>query len=218
MIPLAEDLESARAYRQRVRQTLNKVRRLGVRGTLKSLARRVLPEHIEWRLYARANGTGIDAPKGPTMRQNEWSDLLKFRPIEPWQNKSQFLAEARERMDRGERVFTHADDKGLLHYGWFAPQQTSSLFSEVQQRYEYPPGTAVQYDFYTDPDARGQGFYRSNLVQMLRQAAADPNIKQIYISVRADNGASRHVIEGVGFEYQTSLFRQKRNRARTTAR
>jgi RimJ/RimL family protein N-acetyltransferase len=175
---------------------------------LKSLAQRVIHKSIEWRLYARANGAHIDLPTGPTMHQNDWSDLLKFNPVESWQNKTQFLTEARERIERGERVFTHADGETLLHYGWFAPDQKESFFSEIQQRYQYPPGSAVLYDFYTDPDARGRGFYRSNLLQMLQRAAAETGIKQIYISVNADNGASRHVIESVGFQHQVSLHQR----------
>lgn len=111
-------------------------------------------------------------------------------------------------MERGEHVFTHADEQCLLHYGWFAPKQAESFFSEIRQRYSYPTGTAVLYDFYTDPEARGRGYYRSNLLQMLQRAAVEPSITQIYISVNAENGASRHVIEAVGFQYQESLHQQ----------
>ncbi len=212
MIPLSEelDVESVGSRRRPLRTAIGKMRRLGVRGTLRSLARRVVPQHVEFRIYALptiAADAAAGEPAGLRMRQNEWADLRKFRPIESWHDKSRFLAEARQRIERGEQVFTCADDELLLHYGWFAPLQRESLFSEVGKRYTYAPGSAVLYDFYTDPSARGRGMYRSNLRQMLRLAAHDPGIKQVCISVRSDNAASRHVIESVGFQYQTSLLR-----------
>jgi RimJ/RimL family protein N-acetyltransferase len=45
---------------------------------------------------------------------------------------------------------------------------------------------------------------------MLADAARIPGTRHIWISVLADNGASRHTIEKVGFKYRFSFFEEKR--------
>ena len=51
--------------------------------------------------------------------------------------------------------------------------------------------------------------YQENIKQMFSDLSESKDIDYIYISVRADNTPSRHVIEKLGFEYQESLFNYK---------
>jgi RimJ/RimL family protein N-acetyltransferase len=52
--------------------------------------------------------------------------------------------------------------------------------------------------------------YASALARMIRDAAAIPGLGEIYISVRADNGPSRRVIEKLGFVYHHSFHERRR--------
>jgi RimJ/RimL family protein N-acetyltransferase len=71
------------------------------------------------------------------------------------------------------------------------------------------PGSAALFDFFTHPQARGKGLYQAAMQQMLHDASCIPNTSQVYISVMADNVASRHAIEKIGFKYKCSLYGRK---------
>ena len=86
-----------------------------------------------------------------------------------------------------------------------------AFFSEVGASYTYAEPGAVLYDLFTHPDARGQGRYQRTIATMLedldKKPSADEGPRLVYISVLADNAASRHVTEKLGFEYLESLNR-----------
>ena len=87
-----------------------------------------------------------------------------------------------------------------------ARNQKESFMTEVQQSMTFPEGSVALYDYYSHPDFRGRGLYRATLGQMVRDAFADERTRYAYISVLADNVASRHVIESTGFEFERSFF------------
>jgi CelD/BcsL family acetyltransferase involved in cellulose biosynthesis/RimJ/RimL family protein N-acetyltransferase len=140
---------------------------------------------------------------------NAIADLLLIEARSSW-DRDAFLAEALERLKRGESVYTICVDGRLAHYGWMVRNQTEPFFSEVQQSITLPPGSVSLYDFYTHPAFRGRGLYRATMSHMLQAAFVDEATQYAYVSVLADNPASRHVIEGLGFRYQRSLHWQRR--------
>jgi GNAT superfamily N-acetyltransferase len=138
-------------------------------------------------------------------------DLLCYQPAERWQpSKRAFLSMAMSRFEEGLRVYTHAHEGRLIHYGWLTLSAAKSLLPEVQATYEYPQGSAVLWDFYTDPAHRGKGLYSRSLRQMLRDATASEGTEFVYIAVLADNTASRKVIEKAGFEHHASIVLWRR--------
>ena len=81
----------------------------------------------------------------------------------------------------------------------------------MQQGFEFPEHSAVLYDFYTDPDERGRGLYQRTIQRIIQDALQRiEGLRYVYISVLADNRPSRHVIEKLGFDYQCSLFLNRR--------
>lgn len=190
---------------ERVRRYAKTIKHMQLKK-LASTFHRLLFEFVEFRIYQRTLRSSDFAPSGGQMKINQLSDLIKFEPSESWQTKEMFMAESLQRLERGEQVYTYASNERLFHFGWLVGQQHEAYFTEVQQRFQYPEGTAVLYDFYTNPDARGQGLYQKTLSQMLSDVSKLDGVRQVYISVRADNKPSRHVIEKLGFEYQSSLF------------
>jgi len=165
-----------------------------------------VPTTVEMRIYRLTIDESRQYAANGKMKKNSISALLKFKPIESWQNKQLFSLSALERLENGEYCYTFSTDDELLHYGWLIESQQESFVTEVKQKYTFPPKSAVLYDFYTSPTARGQGLYQENISHMLSDLSTSRDIEYIYISVRADNKPSRHVIEKLGFKYQESLF------------
>jgi len=85
-------------------------------------------------------------------------------------------------------------------------QKISNVF-EVEQEFELPPDTAVLFDYYTHPNARGKGLYQQSLLQGLHDAANVPGTRKVFMGVMSDNTPSRHVVEKLGFQYEGSLFK-----------
>ena len=161
-------------------------------------------------IFKAHNVPKLECPK--IMRKNCLEDLLAFQPPEAWQTRQEFLARSLSYLEKGYHVYTYVEQGCLLHYGWLIEQQEKAFCSEVDQELKYLPASAVLFDCYTHPTARGRGLHQFSLRQRLHDAAAIPGIKQIYVSVLSNNRPSRHVIEKVGFTYKCSLFRKLRFR------
>ena len=115
-----------------------------------------------------------------------------------------------ERMAQGFQLYTLVEGDRLLHYGWLIERQTRGEDGWVQQVYFPPPETAVLFDHFTHPVARGRGLYFQALCRLLHDARDVARARQAYVTVFASNGPSRHVIEKVGFRHEASLFKERR--------
>ncbi|MBL8379244.1 MAG: GNAT family N-acetyltransferase [Burkholderiales bacterium] len=204
---------------ERARALATHMRKLAQPARWAGAARRMLNwlvgERREYRLYRlnRAQAAAILAGQArrTDLRVNAPAALLGFVPRETWQDRQAFWSQALARLEAGHQVYTLSGSDGdLQHFGWLAFGERQSRISEVGQTLDLPEGSATLYDFYTDPQARGQGAYRASLRAMLEDAFARPDTRWAYIGVLADNLASRHVIESTGFQYQGSLRRQAR--------
>src|SRR4051812_45167491 len=126
-----------------------------------------------------SDDTGItESPK--LMERDRLANLLAFQPR---QSRQQFLSDSLRRFEEGHHFYSRVENGVLLHYGGLIDRQTKNFFMEVGQEFSFPPGTAVLYNLYTDPLARGLGYYQAALRQMIQDAVADPETRHIYISV-----------------------------------
>jgi RimJ/RimL family protein N-acetyltransferase len=174
------------------------------------VARGKLWETREMRIYTYDVAAARELRVPQMMKRDSLSDLLAYRPSEAWQPRlNHFLKSALDSLEAGTHVYTYVADGQLLHYGWLIERQRKSFITEVGHDFFLPPDAAVLANFYTHVKARGKGLYRQSLSQMLHDAAMIPGTKHIFIAVLADNLASRHVIEKVGFTYQFSFFTQQ---------
>ena len=197
-----------------LRNWLARLRRIRPRSVW-NLVLKILPRHTEYRIYRMrlnhlaALPAAAMVDTGPPPRIDALDDLVHYSPVAAWQSRQKFLSAALERIERGERVYSARTDGVLLHYGWRVREQSEAFFTEVGTKYRYPEPGTVLYDFFTHPNARGQGWYQRTLACMLRdlESATDGGPRVVYISVLADNEASRHVIEKLGFDYLESLIR-----------
>ena len=115
-----------------------------------------------------------------------------------------------ERRAQGFHLYTYVEGGRLLHYGWLIERQTRGEDGWVDQVYFPPPDTAVLFDHFTHPLARGRGLYFQALCRLLHDAREVARARQAYVTVFGSNGPSRHVIEKVGFQHQGSLFKERR--------
>jgi RimJ/RimL family protein N-acetyltransferase len=179
-------------------------------GSLVRAATNWLWQGREFRIYRLAAHEVRERSSDARVSCNAIGELLRFEPGERWQSRERFLGAALARLEAGERAYTVCLDGKLAHSGWLIPRQHESRMSEVGQTLHLPPNSAVLYDFYTQPGFRGRGLYRATINHMLADLSRDPTLEFVYISVLADNLASRKVIERLGFTYQGSFYQQRR--------
>lgn len=170
----------------------------------------LLPKRTELRIYKQTPAE-FESSEQDNQRAsvNALSDLCSFKPLYDWQSRQAFLLEAMNRLEAGGRSYTVCADGELLHVGWLSPHQTESMFSEINQRFSYPETGATLYDFSTAHCARRRGHYQRTVCHMLMDLKREGSTSVAYISVLADNLASRRAIEKVGFNYFCSLYRTR---------
>jgi CelD/BcsL family acetyltransferase involved in cellulose biosynthesis/RimJ/RimL family protein N-acetyltransferase len=197
------------AFANKVRHKLKRANYLKLPQTVVKALGRKIYERRECRIYSFDVGRIKNLPEPKIMKRDSVADLLKFKPVESWQfTASQFHQVCLERFEDGNHSYTLAEGDTLLHYGWMVERQAVSYVFEVEQEFELLPNSAILYDYYTHPKARGKGLYKKALYQCLHDAAQVPDTEQVFIGVLADNKASRQIIEKVGFVYQGSLFKE----------
>jgi CelD/BcsL family acetyltransferase involved in cellulose biosynthesis/RimJ/RimL family protein N-acetyltransferase len=135
----------------------------------------------------------------PLMSRDRLADLLAFQPSGLWRTRQNFLAESLRRIEAGHHFYTRVENGRLLHFDWVIEDQKSNIFPGTGQEFQFPPGSAVLYGFYTDPAWRGHGLFHNALRQTLHDIAKVPRISHIFTAVPAGNELARHVFEKVGF-------------------
>ena len=192
-----------------VRLTFERLRRARPSALLRKVGNWA-GEYREVRVYRgdRAFATKFERDKRITA--NSIAELLSFEPAESWQSRETFLSRALTRLEQAETVYTISVGGRLAHSGWLVRNQTESRLTEVRQTIALPRGSVALYDYYTHPEFRGRGLYRTMIKHMLNEAFSDETTQYAYITVLASNRPSRHVIESLGFQYVGSLYWKRR--------
>jgi CelD/BcsL family acetyltransferase involved in cellulose biosynthesis len=133
------------------------------------------------------------------MSRDHLADLLAFQPTEAWLTRHRFLAAALKRIEAGDHFYTHVENGRLLHISWLIEDQRSNIFPEIGRKFPFPPGAAVLFGSYTDPEWRRHRLWWSALQQMLHDLVQNPRVSHIFTAVPAANQPARHVIEKAGF-------------------
>src|SRR5205809_763245 len=163
----------------------------------------------EFRMYGLSASEVSKTESDGDLRRDAIDDLLLYRPFSANEmSVEDFLAEAAQRLEQGQHVYTFAADGVLLHYSWLI-EQTRRAGSDFGHEFAFPGPAAVLWNDYTCPDARGRGLQTRSIHRRLRDTAAAGGTS-MFIGVRADNAISRHNIEKVGFRYWASGWIQYR--------
>jgi RimJ/RimL family protein N-acetyltransferase len=150
-------------------------------------------------------------PLATIFRRDCLDDLQYYeRSSKEQQSPDVYRTQAVERRAQGFHLYTFVEDGRLLHYAWLIERQTRGEDGWVDMVYFPPPETAVLFDHFTHPVARGRGLYFQAVCRLLHDARKIEGARQAYVTVFASNGASRHVIEKAGFQYEGSLCKKRR--------
>ncbi len=171
-------------------------------------ARQWLGRQQELRIYSLETARVPDVHEATQVRRDAVGDLLDYQAAEPRPSRQRFLSAALARLENGLHVYTFAENGRLQHFGWLVEAAEQFVLDEEMQDFRFPAHSAYLFDFHTAPEARGRGLFGQSLRAMLRDAAHLPETEKIYISVPADNGPARHVIEKAGFRHESSLFEE----------
>ncbi|HKR78708.1 MAG TPA: GNAT family N-acetyltransferase [Nitrospira sp.] len=148
----------------------------------------------------------------PTIFRRDCLDDLQYyeRSSKEQEPPDVYRTLAAERRAQGFHLYTFVENGRLLHYAWLIERQTRGEDGWVNQVYFPPPETAVLFDHFTHPVARGRGLYFQALCRLLHDARQIEGARQAFVTVFACNGASRHAIEKAGFQHEGSLFKERR--------
>lgn len=148
----------------------------------------------------------------PCVFQRDCLDDLRYyeRSSKEQQPPDAYHKMALERMAQGYHLYTFVVQGRLLHYGWLIERQVRGVDGWVDQAYFPPQDTAVLFDHFTHPSARGRGLYFRALCQLLHDARDLAQARQAHVTVFGSNAPSRHVIEKVGFQHEGSLYKERR--------
>jgi Acetyltransferase (GNAT) domain len=143
-----------------------------------------------------------------TMKRDQLTDLLVYRPMEPWQPPvNKFLKLAMKNIENGHHVYTRVEHERLVQFAWLTEPKNLTPASEDEWHSFLPPESAVLTDYYTH--SRDVSLTRASLCQILRDASHIQGAKHAYICVSAENLSLLRAVEETGFTYHHSLFKRK---------
>lgn len=145
--------------------------------------------------------SGADA--GFTASVNSIYNLVRF--VSCAQARQAFFAQSLARLEAGHRIYTIVEGGAPRHYGWLTEGESEAMFDGRGLGYRFPQPAAVLYDFYTVPEARGQGFCRSTMRRMLADVGAAGELRWAYVVTPSDNAACIRAAEGAGFRPVAAL-------------
>ncbi len=188
------------------------------RSFLRRLYRRILNSgSVRW-LYSdrylllhAIEAERVDIGEINEFNVNAIDDLARFEQTERWLTPDAFVTEAKRRIEQdGMFLYTVVQHDVLVHYAWLVPRQTRSWFPYVRQYYEYPENTAVLFNAYTHPAARGTGLHGRSVMRRIRDGAAQPGARWIYTAIESHNRISRATAARCGLECVDVLYERVR--------
>jgi CelD/BcsL family acetyltransferase involved in cellulose biosynthesis/GNAT superfamily N-acetyltransferase len=179
----------------------DRVTRVWKRLTWRAIRRRIalaFSYAAEERIYRLSPADAADLPASEDFARDRWEDLELFQPTEPRHTRDACLADWRQRLARGEHVFTRVEDGRLAAYGWLVDRQKTMPLTWVNQSVELPDGSAVLYDYYTLPEYRHRDFYQRLLMHAMQDAARIPGTSWVCLSILASDRVPRWWVERIG--------------------
>jgi CelD/BcsL family acetyltransferase involved in cellulose biosynthesis len=141
---------------------------------------------------------------------NSINDLLCFEQNKFLQTNDNFFSNALTRLYAGEHVYTVNIDNHLAFCGWMVLNPTEKHIPEVNYLMKFPPRSILLHDLSLHSDFMGSDLYRTAIGHMLHEAIAYENTQYIYNILPSYDISNCKLVESIGFEYQGSLFWQRR--------
>lgn len=197
------------ALRGRLQATLRWAAKLRLKHAPRRVMRR-LTRLISWtreyRMYRYPAPRARELADTQGVHRDSICDLLSYETLS-WEGtaRKEFLRTCLARLENGAHAYTASEGGALLHASWLWERESISQ-PDRGHRIQLPPNSAVLWDDYTDPRARGRGLHRLAIQKRMRDAAFVPGTEWLFIGVFSDNHRSRKNIERMGFEHYASFF------------
>jgi CelD/BcsL family acetyltransferase involved in cellulose biosynthesis len=133
----------------------------------------------------------------PPLHQDALEDFLHGDELLPDVSRQRLLARALERLDLGDHCYTAVVDGRLAHVSWLQLAPRPAGLSDLGARWPMPPGSAIMYDSWTAPFARGRGLHKRGADQRIADALA-AGATAIFGEIEPGNVISRHNADAVG--------------------
>ncbi len=163
----------------------------------------------ELRLYRVSSENVPQLEPTQRMSRDKIEELLVFQPAARRPTRENVMSLALKRIEHEHHVYTSVEHEQLLYYAWLATPRETFFFPEVAQEFQFPPGSALLFDFYMQPQVQEGEFHQTALRQMFHDAIAISGITQVYIAVSSDNQLLRQTVEEMGCTYESSLFKAR---------
>jgi hypothetical protein len=159
----------------------------------------------------RETWRGFEPSAAPTpIARNELGHfLLTGDGFLPGTSRQELMSRALERLRLGDDCYTALVDGRLAHVAWTQRSREPRGLGDLGARWPLPAGSAVMYDAWTAPFARGRGLQKQRMFQSFQDAFAE-GAPAVFSEVERDNSISRHNVEKVGMRAAGILIARSR--------
>ncbi len=177
----------------------------GLASLLRS-ARRWMWSSEETRFYrAEANAAGSADSE---IRRDHLRDLLCYEPAgRDSRSKQEFLSDSLAAVESGVQFYSIVRNNMIVSCAWVTNVATKAPINKALRSHEYPPRSAVIYDFYVQAHADRQVLA---LLQKIVKDATAEGAEAVFLTIPAEDRAARQAAEEAGFKYQDSVVRSVR--------
>ena len=177
----------------------------GLASLLRS-ARRWMWSSEETRFYrAEANAAGSADSE---IRRDHLRDLLCYEPAgRDSRSKQEFLSDSLAAVESGVQFYSIVRNNMIVSCAWVTNVATKAPINKALRSHEYPPRSAVIYDFYVQAHADRQV---SALLQKIVKDATAEGAEAVFLAIPAEDRTARQAAEEAGFKYQDSVVRSVR--------
>jgi CelD/BcsL family acetyltransferase involved in cellulose biosynthesis len=160
----------------------------------------------EYRVYVYPHCDVLTPDRVGPLKQDHLDDLFLF-PSDPQHPRSRqnFLSQALERLESGQRLYTRSQQNCLEQWGWLWDSPDKCWLPEVEQEYIFPPESAWLSDYQSIRD--NADLDRAAIKQMVDDAISNYGAQQVYTIVRSDHLKLQALLNQVGFTHTQSLYR-----------
>lgn len=131
-----------------------------------------------------------------SIKKNDVGELLRYQTEGSKLTKWEFLANAMDKLEKGQHVFTLALDDSLLSCVWLWNQEDISAILNNRYKLTLPNGSAILHEIYCHPD--GKERLNDFLANVANEISRTSNSNHAYVIVDGKEPALCRILENAG--------------------
>jgi CelD/BcsL family acetyltransferase involved in cellulose biosynthesis len=184
----------------------NPMGRSGLPRAIAARLRRQLWSTTEYRLYRMTSEDAGNLLEARLVQRDSLEDLLTFASSQP--GRVEFMEQSLAMIESGAHPYTFVEKGELVHCTWVGAASESNLAN--LRAWSPPEGAVILTISYTAPETHIHDLHSIALCQIVRESAAMPGARHLFIAISANNLLCRKVIECLGFRHECCLFNATR--------